>query len=274
MPRKLGQHFLINKSAINKIIAALDLKSGDMVVEIGPGGGALTIPLAKKCRELGCKIVAIEKDPELVESIKQKVVSMGAEIREGDALKVLPELIANYLLPTTSYKVVGNIPYYITGKLLRILGELENKPKIIVLTIQREVAERVAAQPPKMNLLAAAVQIWSEPKIIGYLKPSDFKPTPKVASAIIKLLSKSDFDSLIRGGQQITDYQLLISNYYKLIRLIFKQPRKTVLNNLSTGLSISKNKALEMLKKVGLEGTERPQNLNLSQLLQLSRELE
>lgn len=260
MGEKLGQHFLKNKSVIPKIIEALELKSGETVIEIGPGEGALTFPLLEACQKIGCRLVAIEKDPGLVSSIKYEVLSMGGEIIQGDALKVLPEIHTKYLIPNTAYKLVGNIPYYITGHLLRVISELENKPSLSVLMIQKEVAERVSAQPPKMNLLAAATQIWAEPKIIARLKPKDFDPPPKVDSAVIRLTTKS---SVVSRQSSV--------NYYRLIKLVFKQPRKTLLNNLSDGLETDKNKALELMKSIGLTGTERAQNLNLDQLLQLSR---
>lgn len=259
MPKKsLGQHFLVNRSAIGKIIAALNLEKNDTVIEIGPGEGALTLPLAGRCKEIGCKIIAIEKDPALVSSIKYQVLS-NVRIITGDALKILPKINTQYLIPNTEYKLVGNIPYYITGQLLRVLGELKEKPRLIVLTIQKEVAERVIAQPPKMNLLAAATQIWAEVEIIGRLNAKDFDPSPKVDSAIIKLTPN------LRTSQV-----LILDDYYKLIKLIFKQPRKTVLNNLSTGLDMNKEKALEIMKKAGLDGTERPQNLDLNTLTKLS----
>ena len=261
MPRYLGQHFLINKSAIQKIVDALDLQKGETVIEIGPGEGALTLPLSEKCAAIGCKIVAIEKDPELVESSKYKVVS-NVQLISGDALKVLPRIFPDYLLPTTNYKVVGNIPYYITGKLLRVLGELDRKPELIVLTIQKEVAERAVAQPPRMNLLAAATQIWSKPSIIGRLKPKDFEPPPKVDSAIIKIIPN------LRRCER-----LRLDEYYRAIKVIFKQPRKTLLNNLSTGLNKDKTDILEVLKKMGLSETVRPQNLDLEALQNLSQKL-
>jgi 16S rRNA (adenine1518-N6/adenine1519-N6)-dimethyltransferase len=254
--RKLGQHFLVNKSAIGKIIAALDLERGDTIVEIGPGTGALTMPLAEKCRGLGCKIVAIEKDPELAKELGKnfQFSNTNFQIITDDALK----FFLNWKLKIDNWKLVGNIPYYITGKLLRIIGELENKPKLTVLTIQKEVAERIVAKPPKMNLLAAAVQIWADLEIIMNLKPKDFNPPPKVNSAIVQLkpnLSIPGTDS---------------SKYYKVIKMVFKQPRKTLLNNLSAGLNLPKNKILEILKKIGLTGEERPQNLSVEKLIGLS----
>ena len=254
MGQKLGQHFLINKNAIEKIIAALELKNNETIIEIGPGKGALTIPLIKACEKIECKIIGIEKDKKIAQQLVTGKWKL--EIIIGDALKIIPQLVSNYQLPIANYKIVGNIPYYITGKLMRVLSELENKPSLIVLTIQKEVAERIMAQPPKMNLLAAATQFWAEPKIIGYLKPSDFSPPPEVESAIIKLTPRI---------QPIANSK----NYYKLIKILFKQPRKTALNNLVDGLGISKFKGLEILKKIGLSGEERPQNLNINQIKQL-----
>lgn len=257
MGTRLGQHFLNNAPAIKKIVAALELKENDSIIEIGPGDGALTIPLVQECGKLKCKIVTIEKDRILAEKLRSRFATKGdvLEIVDGDALR----LIEPGNQKNNRWKLVGNIPYYITGKLLRIISELEKKPELTVLTIQKEVAERVAAKPPKMNLLAAATQIWAEPEIIGYLKPEDFDPPPEVDSAIIKLttnLSRLNLNN--------------IENYYRLIKAIFKQPRKTVLNNLSTSPEMSKKSAMEILKKLGLTGQERPQNLDLNTLKKLS----
>ncbi len=254
MPRYLGQHFLTNASVITVIVDALQLKNGDTIVEVGPGEGALTIPLAKTCAEIGCKIIAIEKDPRLAGIIRNRLTARrpDVEIVEGDALKVIPSIPA-------PYKIAGNIPYYITGKLLRTIGEMNQKPELTVLMIQKEVAERVIGHPPKMNLLAAATQIWSKPGILAYLKPKDFSPPPKVDSAVIALALELKIKE--KSG---------VLAYYQLIKAIFKQPRKTVLNNLSTGLGISKPGAVEILKKCGLTGEERPQNLPLEILIKLS----
>lgn len=263
--QKLGQHFLINKSAIQKIIAALDLKENDTVIEIGPGRGALTLPLMQACSKIGdrndrCKITAVEKDVVLANELKKLLrIDPRSSILEliiGDALKVIPQIISSIKHRSSNYKLVGNIPYYITGKLLRILGELENKPSMTVLTIQKEVAERLAAKPPKMNLLAAAIQIWARPEIIGRLSPEDFNPPPEVDSAIIKLVPNPK--------------SLDFKRYFSLIKVVFKQPRKTVLNNLSTGVGMNKGEVLKILKNAGLEGTERPQNLDLETLIKLS----
>src|SRR3989344_5683701 len=299
MSKKLGQHFLINKAAIKKIIAALDLspsgrfpeggQNNEKIIEIGPGKGALTLPLVNQCQDQRpkCQVIAIEKDKALAETLTRKSVNSNwkLEIIEGDALKILPNLITNYRLLITDYKIVGNIPYYITGKLLRILGDLITVPSghlpqgdnyklpitNIVLTIQREVAERITAKPPRMNLLAAAIQFWAEPEIIGYLKPADFSPSPKVDSAIMKLTPKK-ITNYSRFFPKIEDPrsailsesgsgQLPTTNYY--------QPRKTLLNNLAVGLKLDKTKALEIMKTAGLKGNERPQDLSLEKIHEL-----
>ena len=286
MGNYLGQHFLINKKKIEKIIEALDLKSGDVVVEIGPGKGALTIPLCENCQKLGCKIIAVEKDKDLADDLKNKIYDLGLdkniEIIEGDALKTLPRLIHNSELRIKNYKIVGNIPYYITGYLLRILGELENKPSLIVLTIQKEVAQRVCAKPRTrrrqgyggqgMNLLAASVQFWAEPKIIGSVSKKDFWPIPEVDSVIIKL---TPLTLLVRSSTQCNK-----GDYYKFIKILFKQPRKTILNNLLSGIMnnelriMNKEEIIEKLKKAGVDPQARPQNLSVEQIIELSLTLQ
>lgn len=269
MAKKLGQHFLINKNKIKKIINVLDLKSDDTVIEIGPGHGELTLPLAKNFQFLisNFQIITIEKDLKLIKDLKSKIQNLGLkniEIIKGDALKILPNLTNDLRLTTNDYKLVGNIPYYITGHLLRVIGELKNKPSLIVLTIQKEVAERIVAQPPRMNLLAASVQFWAKPKIIGYISKKFFTPEPKVDSAIIKLTHLAE---------TITRDSIENEQYYQFIKILFKQPRKTILNNLTMTMTMTmtKDDIVKKLKKINVNPNDRPQNLSIAQLLELSR---
>lgn len=256
----LGQHFLINQSAIPKIVAALDLKPNDTIVEIGPGKGALTKEIIARLQDSRiAKLILIEKDQKLAYSVQRIADSENLKIIIGDALKELPKIAKRLTLTANRFKVVGNIPYYITGKLLRILSEMENKPELAVLMIQKEVAERIIAKPPRMNLLAAAVQFWAEPKILFMLKPEDFNPPPKVESAVIRLTTK----------QQITtddNKRQAAENYYKFIRILFKQPRKTIFNNLKTGLKLPKNEIETALKSLNIDPQIRPQNLSLKKI--------
>jgi 16S rRNA (adenine1518-N6/adenine1519-N6)-dimethyltransferase len=283
MGNYLGQHFLKNKAKLRKIVDALELKDGDIVIEIGPGHGELTNEIVSKFKSLkveNFKIIAIEKDKELAEKLKEKFKQdKNIEIIEGDALKALPQIIQDYRLQTTNYKLVGNIPYYITGYLFRIMGELEIKPKLIVLLIQKEVAERVCALrqaqgKPQMNLLAASVQFWAEPKIIGYVPRNDFEPAPKVDSTIIKLLPVT--------SQLLSRLKCNREKYYKFIKILFKQPRKTIVNNLlgirkqelvnsKQGTEVNnKEEIIGKLNKVGVEPRARPQDLSIEQIIKLS----
>ena len=120
----MGQHFLKNESAIQKIIAALELKSGETVLEIGAGHGELTKPIIEICRKVGCRVIAVEKDLKLAAHIQSLENSENLKVVTDDIRKILPKLVSLYSLQTTRYKLVGNIPYYLTGRLLRIISEL------------------------------------------------------------------------------------------------------------------------------------------------------
>ncbi|NCN52916.1 ribosomal RNA small subunit methyltransferase A [Candidatus Wolfebacteria bacterium] len=252
MNKLLGQHFLINKEVPEKIIKALELNKGDVVIEIGPGTGALTFPLIKKCQELDCKLIAIEKDKGLIKNFENK---NGLEIFFGDALKDLEKIIPK----NKNYKLVGNIPYYITGKLLRTISELKNKPTNTVLMIQREVAARITSRPPNMNLLAAATQLWAEPKSLFNLPPTDFDPPPQVSSTVIRLKS---IDNKMNEKE--------VANFYKSLHVIFKQPRKTLFNNLREGMEIPQEDIKIGLNKLKIDLQLRSQNLSLDEIKSLT----
>ena len=303
--KSLGQIFLINKDKIRKIVANLDLQKNDLVIEVGPGHGELTEKIRNE--RLDIRIIAIEKDKELAVDLKNKFKNCkNIEVIEGDALKILADLINNLpaspKLPlrqrseasqrgerptTNNYKIVGNIPYYITGYLLRIIGELKNKPSLTVLTIQKEVAQRICVKPPKMNLLAASVQFWAEPKIVDYILKKDFRPAPNVDSAIIKLATRE------------IKYAIRDKKYYDFIKILFKQPRKTILNNLLSAdlrglesryarINVARHRSFTIanyskqnlgwkeefineLNKTGIKPTDRPQNLSMEKILKLSQ---
>jgi len=270
MPQRLGQHFLNDKSFLKKIVDALNIEKGDFVVEIGPGHGELTKEIRNQSLE--SKIITIEKDKRMTNLLKENLKNdKDIEILEGDALKILPTLTENYQLKAKNYKLVGNIPYYITGYLFRIIADSEPKPKTIVFTIQKEVAERIIALrqaqgKPNMNLLAASVQFWVKPEIIGYIPKTAFSPQPKVDSAIIKL-TPNDKQETIENKEK----------YYHLIKILFKQPRKTILNNISAGFEKTlptgrqvKSKMEEILQKADINPSHRPQNLTINQIIALS----
>lgn len=265
MSKKLGQHFLKNPEKIRAIIAALELRDGDTVIEVGPGHGELTGELLR----YPITLYAIEKDQNLYETLVRKkwkdakakycfihedirniLQGGGAQFNSNKFMEVQPPYIH------VPYKITGNIPYYLTGRILRLLGKLEPKPERAVITLQREVAERITAAPPKMNLLAASVQFWADPKIITYISKNDFKPRPKVDSAVVKLKTKK-YESGMKKP------------YYELIKILFKQPRKTILNNLRVFSEIPVG---TILKTTGINPAMRPQNVSIEQIKNLARE--
>ncbi|MDP3991834.1 MAG: 16S rRNA (adenine(1518)-N(6)/adenine(1519)-N(6))-dimethyltransferase RsmA [Candidatus Colwellbacteria bacterium] len=259
MPRKLGQHFLKDRRKLEKIAAALEIGPRDTIVEIGPGHGELTEHLVAMNPK---RVIVIEKDPRLVNFLKEKFQIIGTksqniEIVEGDILKILPTLHSKFEIRNS--KLVGNIPYYITGYLLRKISELEKKPRLIVFTIQKEVAERICTSPPKMNLLATSVQFWGTPKLVGYISKKFFRPPPKVDSAIIKITPNKKQPN-----------QKNAEKYYRFIRILFKQPRKTILNNLREGFKLPQKEIEERLKTLRVSPKSRPANLSMSDINKLS----
>ncbi|MEK7463155.1 MAG: rRNA adenine dimethyltransferase family protein, partial [Patescibacteria group bacterium] len=289
----------LDKKSPDELKKSLERKqSGETIIEIGPGKGALTFPLAEECIQKKCRLIAIEKDIQLACNLESKIMSSsyplchsreggnpedaGSRIKcgmtdggrenvkiiTGDVLEMLPKLVSKLEIVSLrdisrreiNYKLVGNIPYYITGKLLRTISELKNKPSVSVLMVQKEVAERICAATPKMNLLAAATQYWADPEIILHLKAKEFDPPPEVDSAVIKLATRT-----------LATSELETKNYYKLIHIIFKQPRKTLANNLKDGLGISRAEIEKILNSLNLPLNSRPQDISIEQIIKLSQ---
>ncbi len=225
--QRLGQHFLHDQAAISAIVNSLRIESGDTIIEIGPGRGALTKNIE---REMGSRqlktvtIIGIEKDAALVHHLKNYIVNI-ATIIHGDALKELPIIVRQPAFPA-HYKIVGNIPYYITGRLLRAISELVKKPDLCVLTIQKEVAERIAAHAPHMSILSIATQAWASPEIILSLSPKSFSPPPSVDSAVLRLSKKNISSPILHN--------------FPLVKAGFSHPRKLLISNLSEKLAIPK----------------------------------
>jgi 16S rRNA (adenine1518-N6/adenine1519-N6)-dimethyltransferase len=242
--KSLGQNFLKSKPALKKIAESLDLKPKEVVIEVGPGEGQLTEELLK----FQIQLTAIEKDYRLAPELAEKYKGI-AKIIEGDILKELPKLSENYKLQATSYKLVGNIPYYLTGKLLRIIPDLAKLPESCVFTIQKEVADRICAGPNELSLISTAIQGWGHPKKLFNLKKELFSPKPKVDSATIRI---------------DTDKEPANVYYYQLLQHLFRQPRKTLGNNLKSlwqEKGVGKEEGLEILKLVGITENLRAQNL-------------
>jgi 16S rRNA (adenine1518-N6/adenine1519-N6)-dimethyltransferase len=251
--KRLGQNFLIDKRILGKIIEIAELSKNDIVLEVGPGIGNLTKELAKRVK----KVIAIEKDKRMVEILKKEVNFPNVQIVYGDILKID---LKSYKLKAGSYKIVANIPYYLTSRLIRKFLELENKPKLIVLMVQKEVAQRICAKPPKMNLLAVSVQFYAKPEIVSFVSKNSFWPRPKVDSAIIKI------KPLIDAGRRLINADL----FFKIVKAGFSQPRKQLINNLSKNLGIDKMKIREWLFKNNIKPKQRAENLTIKNWLKLT----
>lgn len=252
--KQLGQNFLIDKSVIERIIKLGGITENDTVLEIGPGQGSLTYALCKAAK----KVIAVEKDEKLYNYLLKKFEKIkNVEFVNEDVLKFLESRIMNYELWKNHYKVVGNIPYYITSYLIRGLLALENKPSEIILMVQKEVAERLTAKKGEMNLLAISIQIFAEPEILFYVSKNSFWPKPKVDSAVIKLKVKNE------------NLKIDEERFFNLIHTGFAAKRKLVTNNLAKGLDIPKEKIYDIFRVVGIDVNARAQDLSVEDWIEI-----
>lgn len=252
--KSLGQNFLRSRSALRTIIDAGDIVADDIILEIGPGRGALTEELLK----FAGKVIAIEKDRELMESLQSK---FSKEIQENkldlinaDILDFNPEILSFYDL---EYKVVANIPYYITGAIIRKFLSTNKQPSKMVLMVQKEVAKRIVANDKKESILSLSVKAYGTPRYIATVKKESFSPKPKVDSAILLIENVSkDFFS---GFSE--------EKFFTIIKQAFGSKRKTLKNNLSP---LFGDKTELILHKVGIDPKKRAEDLNLSSWLRLA----
>lgn len=251
-PRKsLGQNFLINRRIYEEIIAALELKPGEMVIEVGPGLGTLT----EFILAAGTKVIAIEKDRQLIAFLRNKFSGDDIEIIEGDILKTtIPDLKEG------GYKIVGNIPYYITSHLLRVIFEQWPRPTLGVFMVQKEVAQRITAKPPEMSLLGVSVQYYSRAKIVSYVSRGSFFPMPKVDSGIIKLIPRPERDIAIQGKK-----------FFAVAKAGFAEKRKQLVNNLSVHLKLSKKEVEEKLNLARIDPRRRAETLTIEEWQNISK---
>ncbi len=251
--RSLGQNFLINDQIYKKIISTLEISSKDKILEVGPGLGTLTRFLL----ETGAEIVCVEKDTQLTAYLKEKFKNYkNFKILEEDILNFRPE---SFDLNDGGYKVVGNIPYYLTSHLLRISFENWPKTKSTVLMVQKEVAQRIVAKPPEMSLLSVSVQYYSDPSIVSYVSKGSFYPIPEVDSAIIKLIPKKTEKDTEKTKK-----------LFKVAQAGFSRKRKQLINNLSLGLKINKKELEKNMTSIGIDPMRRAETLNISEWQKLT----
>ena len=281
--KSFGQNFLVSEDAINKVITASKIEPADTVVEVGPGLGSLTFEIAKKAG----KVIAIEKDRKMSSILKQTLIDKkinNVEVLNEDILKIQNAKVksqkynskvksedkkknTDFKLPTTNYKVVANLPYNIATAVVMKFLTSENPPQTMVVMLQKEVAQRIIAIPPKANKLAVFCQLYSTPKIISYIPSTAFHPKPKVDSAILQLTPN--------GVSHMSD-TCLTPIIGEVVNAGFSHPRKTLLNNFVRGLlsyNLSKESVVEWIKNAELDPSQRPQTLTIHNWLTLAKTL-
>ena len=261
MPEKLGQNFLHNLEVAEKIVDLAQIGSDDFILEIGPGKGILTEKLIKKAKQ----VVAVEIDEKLVQHLKSR-------FKDADNLEIINNNILNTPVnqftgvlarhkSSFNYKIIANIPYYITSKIIRKFLENSNQPQEMILMVQKEVAERIIAHLGKMSLLSASVQYYARPEIILEVDRNNFSPAPEVDSAVISIKPERKFN-------QERDVK-----FFRLVKIGFSAKRKTLLNNLSNGFPVSKDAILEALEELGFFKNTRAQELSVEDWMKLNDKL-
>ncbi len=258
-PKKhLGQHFLRAEKIMEEMLKTANITSEHVVVEVGAGSGNLTFILAPRTK----KVFAIEKDGELVNLLRKNIIA-----RKTKNIAVIEQDILS--LPLSFWRnlgkkfiAVGNIPYYLTGKLFRKIFELPQLPDRIVFMVQHEVAKRIVALKPQANLLGSSIQAYGEPRLVKVIKKGNFWPKPKVDSAIIlvKHISRERFRKMGLSEEY----------FFKVLKASFLHKRKILVNSLAKGLGWEKTKLAELLKKAHLPFSSRAQELNIEEFFRLA----
>jgi len=250
----LGQHFLIDGEALSFIVSTAELTPADVVVEVGPGLGILTKELAQRAG----RVIAIELDNKLAALLKQTLASFNnVTIINDDVLKIKPE---DLLQKRAGYKVVANLPYYITSPVLRHFLEASAKPQAMLVMVQKEVAKVIVAKPGDMSLLSVSVQFYGEPRIISYVPAQCFYPPPEVDSAILRIdLYPQPVVAVDEGS------------FFQLVRAGFAAPRKQLVNSLAQGLGRAKAEVLPLLEGAGIAPQRRAETLTLEEWARLWR---
>lgn len=252
----LGQNFLQDPVALEKIASAADIQPADIVLEIGPGLGSLTRYLAASARE----VVAVELDRHLLPPLKTVLAPYpNVRLIHGDILELSP----TDLIPEQDYIVAANIPYYITSAVIRHLLESNPKPRRVVLTIQKEVALRICEKPGDMSLMALSVQVYGQPRIAAHIPAGAFFPAPSVDSAVLVI---EIYPTPLIPAEHL-------DTFFKLTKAGFRQKRKTLRNSLSSGLSISPASAADLLERAVIDPQRRAETLSIEEWQRLAEKL-
>ena len=253
-PKKgLGQNFLVEEAALRRIVAAADLTRADSVLEVGPGLGALTRHLAAAAG----RVVAVELDDRFMPVLREELADVpNVDLVEGDILQLDPAGLVG-----RPYKVVANLPYYITAAVLRHLLEATPRPELMVLTVQLEVAQRLTAQPGEMSLLAISVQYYGRVRQVARIKAGSFYPRPEVDSAVVRIDLHRELP--LTGLDE--------RRFFRVVRAGFGQRRKQLRNSLRAGLGIPAEVVEGALEEAGIDPRRRAETLSLEEWGQLAQ---
>ncbi len=266
LKKSLGQNLLIDGSHLARIADAANLDPSDTVLEIGPGLGALTHHLAQRAG----RVIAVELDQRFIPILREQFAGQPrVSFVHGDILALSPADLVRANAPRNAgrdsdaqpYKVVANLPYYITSAVIRRLLETGRPPAMAVLLVQREVAQRIAAQPGGMSLLAVSVQFYARPQVLHTVPAGAFLPRPKVDSALLRLD--------LRPQPAVPDVDP--AHFFRIARAGFGQRRKQLRNSLSAGLSSPKEDANRWLRAAGIDPSRRAETLSLQEWGNLAR---
>lgn len=251
-----GQHFLMDETILEDMIDEAKVTDKDVVVEVGPGIGNLTERLLAR----GCELLSLEKDPQFLRVLKS--LQKQHDNFEYELVDVLKYNFTESGLK--NYKVVANIPYYITGKIVQLFLNQTNKPKSLTLLMQKEVAQNIIAKPGQLNLPAISVQLYGDAKLVSIVPAYKFYPKPKVDSAVlhIELHQKPKY--------KLDDEK----KFFRILRACFAGKRKQIHNTLTNNLGLDKILVSELLKQVGVESAARPQQLTIEQWIKLVNKIE
>lgn len=253
-PRKsLGQHFLTDRNILGAIADAAEVDSGDTVIEVGPGRGALTAILAERAQ----RIIAVELDGTLARSLTA-AAPPNVQVVEADARAADPAALLGGCVP---YKMLGNLPYYAAMPILRRFLESDCRPERAAVLVQREVAEQMCARPGTMSLVSLAVQLFGSARIARIVRPGSFTPPPKVTSAVVAVTLH---DGLAKGVDDV-------GRFFVLARAGFSAPRKQLRNALSGGLNVAPDEAERLLAAAGIDASRRAQTLSMAEWASLYR---
>ncbi len=258
--KRLGQHFLIDEAVLEQIILAAELNPEDVVIEVGPGLGVLTRELAKKA----AKVIAVELDSQLVVALHKTLVAFpNVVIVNADILQVVPSQLVGSYLKQDSYKVVANLPYYITSPVLRHFLEASLKPQLMVVMMQKEVGEAIVASSGKMSLFSLSVQFYAKPGILIHVPARSFYPPPKVDSVVLRL------DLLPLPAVVVSD----VDSFFDIMSKGFSSPRKQLRNSLAHGLGVPASEIASILESLGIEPQRRAETLTLEEWAKVWREV-